>query len=62
MNDRPSIKVFRQVSVEDRLPELGAEYITCFISPTAGASTFTKVNEKVLEVLTERYMYWLEEI
>jgi hypothetical protein len=56
------IKVFRQVMVEDRLPELGTENITCFISLTAGASTFTKVNEKVLEVLKQRYLYWLEEI
>lgn len=56
------IKYFRQVMVEDRLPELGAEYVTCFTSTTAGASTFTKVNEKVLKLLKQRYLYWLEEI
>ncbi|HAF33555.1 MULTISPECIES: hypothetical protein [Sphingobacterium] len=56
------IKVFRQVMVKDRLPELGEEHISCFTSPTAGASTFSKVTERVLEVLEERYLYWLEEI
>lgn len=56
------IKFFRQVMVKDRLPELGDTHISCFTSPTAGASTFSKVTERVLEVLAERYLYWLEEI
>lgn len=56
------IKYYRQVMVKDRLPELGDKHISCFTSSTAGASTFSKVTERVLEVLAERYLYWLEEI
>ncbi|MGJ1236386.1 hypothetical protein ACR789_13975 [Sphingobacterium siyangense] len=56
------IKYFRQVMVKDRLPELGAEYVTCFTSTTAGACTLLKITERVHKVLAERYLYWLEEI
>lgn len=56
------IKYYRQVMIEDRLPDLGAEYVTCFTSTTSGACTLLKITKKVHKVLAERFMYWLEEI
>lgn len=54
--------VFRKVLVADRLPELGTEYVTTFAHSKAGASTYSLVNERVLEHIKIHKEYWLEEV